>query len=161
MASILQEDPRLRFPLLFLATREGTVLDHLAIRVISRIIPGLVPGSTLHRRALAASANGRYVDAERWFESAASAYRVELAVEGLARLRGHQAMSRARGSGDPTREAGMMLEIVRGLNHLDQLESCRAPFPLMDARAALSDWLSTPDPDVSASWTAPQVQKAA
>ena len=137
------------------------MLDHFAIRVISRMAPRLLPGPALHRRALAASASGRYVDAEQWFEAAATAYRAELAVEPLARLRVHQLMSRARGGGDPRQEAEMMLDIVRGLNRLDRLESCSAPFALTDARTVLSEWLATSAPTVSAAWEATQLENAA
>ena len=48
-------------------------------RVLNRLAPGYVPGSALHRRALAATAEGRYVDAEQLFEAAALEYRRELA----------------------------------------------------------------------------------
>ena len=118
------------------------MLDNLVHGFFLRLVPGIVPGGTLHRRALAAAAAGRPVDAERMFEAAAAAYRHELAVEPLARLRVHQAMSRARASRDPAREAAMMLEIVRGLNKLDHLESFRAPHALADAREVFAEWLA-------------------
>ena len=118
------------------------MLDTFAERVIFRLAPGLVPGGTLHRRALAASAAGRYVDAERLFEAGAAAYRRELRVEPLARLRVHQNMARARASRDPACEASMMLEIVRGLNKLDRLESFASPHALCDAREVFAAWLS-------------------
>ncbi len=117
------------------------MLDSLPIRVLTRLAPAFVPAHTLHRRALAAAAAGLYADAEQCFEAAAVGYRQRLAVEPLARLRVHQSMVRARAAGDPTREAERMLEIVRGLNRLDQLESFAAPHPLLDARAVLSAWL--------------------
>lgn len=101
-----------------------------------------MPGRTLHRRALAASAAGRYVDAEQLFEAAATAYRVELACESLARLRVQQLMTRARACGDPAREAAMMLDIVRGLNKLDRLETFASPHELRDARVVLAEWLA-------------------
>ena len=118
------------------------MLDTIVHRVLVRLASGLVPGGTLHRRALAASAAGRYVDAERLFEAAAAAYRFELRVEPLARLRVHQTMMRARATRDPVREAAMMIEIVRGLNKLDRLERFVAPHALVDAREVFADWLA-------------------
>jgi hypothetical protein len=118
------------------------MLDFLVHRVLIRLSPGIVPGGTLHRRALDACVSGRYVDAEQLFEAAAAAYRHELRVEPLARLRVHQNMARARACGDPAREAAMMLDIVRGLNKLDRLESLAAPHALRDAREVLAEWLA-------------------
>lgn len=111
------------------------------IRVAALAAPVLVPGRTLHHAALGAAAAGRFAEAERVFESAASAYRASLDVEGLARLRVHQRMACARACGDPVREAEMMLDIVRGVNRLERLESFHAPHPLLNARAMLSEWL--------------------
>ena len=122
--------------------RERTMLDIPLIRVAVRLAPGRLPGGTLHRHALAAVAAGRDVDAEQMFEAAAASYRRELCIEPLARLRVHQLMARARATGDPVREAEMMLEIVRKLNKLDRLESLQAPFELRDAREVLTDWLA-------------------
>lgn len=117
------------------------VLDDLVIRVLTRTLPGLLPASLLHRSALAAAARGRHAEAEQRFEAAARGYRDQLEVEALARLRVQQRMVRARATGDPVREAEMMLEIVRGLNRLDRLESFTAPHELRDAREVLSEWL--------------------
>ncbi len=103
---------------------------------------GLVPGQLLHHGALTAAASGRYAAAERGFEAAVRAYRRSLDVEALARLRVHQRMARARAAHDPVREAEMMLEIVRGVNRLDRLESFRAPHEKKNARTVLSEWLS-------------------
>lgn len=127
------------------------MLDSMPLRVFTHLAPVLVPAAALHRRALAAAAAGRYADAEQCFEVAAAGYRRKLAVEPLARLRVHQAMVRARAERDPMREAERMIEIVRGLNRLDRLESFSAPHELMDARQVLSAWLdgealSTPMP---------------
>jgi hypothetical protein len=36
----------------------------------------------------------------------------------------------------------MMLEIVRGLNRLDRLESLQSPHELRDARVVLAEWLA-------------------
>lgn len=117
------------------------MLDDIVIRVVSLAAPGLVPDRTLHHAALGAAAAGRHAEAGRLFEAAAAAYRDSLDVEGLARLRVHQRMALARACGDPVREAEMMLEIVRGVNRLERLESFRAPYPLVNARTVLSEWL--------------------
>ncbi len=119
------------------------MLDSLTTRVLTRFAPTFVPAPTLHRRALAAAAVGLFADAEECFEAAAAGYRRGLAVEPLARLRVHQCMVRARAEGDPMREAERMLEIVRGLNRLDQLESFSSPHDLIDARLVLSSWLDS------------------
>lgn len=119
----------------------ASVLDDIVIRVVTRTAPGLLPDRALHRAALAAAADGRAAEAERLFEAAAAAYRRSLDVEGLARLRVHQRMARARAAGDAAREAELMLEIVRGVNRLERLESFRAPHELRDARTVLSEWL--------------------
>jgi hypothetical protein len=118
------------------------VLDDILSRVVSHSAPGLFSGRLLHRAGLAAAAAGRHARADRLFESAASTYRQSLDVEGLARLRVHQRMTRARAARDSVREAELMLEIVRGLNRLDRLESFHAPHEMKDARTVLSEWLS-------------------
>lgn len=118
------------------------MLDDIVIRVVSRTAPGLLPGRVMHRSALSAAAASRFEEAERLFESAAISYRRTLEVEGLARLRVHQQMARARSLRDPVLEADRMLEIVRGLNRLDQLESFRPPHRMENARTVLSEWLS-------------------
>lgn len=110
-------------------------------RVVSRLMPDLASGRALHRRALAAAAAGAYADAEQWFEVAAAQYRRELAVEPLARLRVHQLMVRARSGGGRGVDSAAMLEIIRRLNRLDQLESLEAPFALGDARGVLAAWI--------------------
>jgi hypothetical protein len=111
-------------------------------RVVFRIASRLLSGSRLHLQALAAYEDGRLADAEPLFLAAAAAYRRELRVEPLARLRVHQSLVRARASGSPGEEAERMLEIVRSLNRLDRLESLHAPFALSDAREVLSEWLA-------------------
>ena len=118
------------------------MLDDIVIRVVSLAAPGLVPDRALHHAALRAAAAGRLAHAERLFETAAGAYRASLNVEGLARLRVHQRMVRARAAGDSVREAEMMLEIVRGVNRLERLESFQSPHEMTDARTVLSEWLA-------------------
>lgn len=112
------------------------------LRVFSRIAPGLAPGRALHRLALDCAARGDAAGAEWAFASAVASYRRVWDVEGLARLRVHESMVRARSAGDRGQEAEMLLGIVRGLNKLDRLESLESPFEMRDARAVLSDWLA-------------------
>ncbi len=114
-------------------------------RVVSRLLPDHASGRALHRRALAAASAGAHADAERWFESAVALYRTELAVEPLARLRVHQLMVRAHAGVAAGWESSAMIEIVRRLNRLDQLESLVAPFALTDARGVLAEWLEQSD----------------
>jgi hypothetical protein len=104
-----------------------------------------VSGRALHRRALAAYASGAYADAEQWFEAAVMRYRRELAVEPLARLRVHQLMARAHAGAIGAGETTAMIEIVRRLNRLDQLERLQAPFELADARGVLAEWIEHAD----------------
>ena len=112
-----------------------------ALRVVSRFLPHLASGRVLHQRALAAHAAGAAAEAERWFEAAVTFYREELAIEALARLRVHQLMARASaGSAGPV-EGTAMIEIVRRLNRLDQLETLEPPFELVDARTVLARWI--------------------
>jgi hypothetical protein len=108
-------------------------------RALSRLDPRLCPGRWLHRRGLAAFAQGDAGRAVRWFTAAAEAYRRELAVGALARLRVHELMARAGAHG--VVEAEALVEIVRRLNRLDRLERLRPPFELADARMVLGDWL--------------------
>jgi hypothetical protein len=125
------------------------MLDILLTRACLRFAPTLLPGAALHRRALAAAAAGNVAEAEELFEAAAARYRRETVVEPLARLRVHQRMVRARAAGDPSSEAAMMLEIVRGLNRLDRLESLQSPHELRDARIVLAEWLAA-NPEAAA-----------
>ena len=118
------------------------MLDQLAPRMLARIAPRFAPGTALHRLGLAAAEAGQAQQADAWFEAAAEAYRRTLEVGPLARLRVHQMMVRARARGDAAAEAEAMLEIVRALNRLDQLEAMRSPYPLRDAREVLSAWLA-------------------
>ncbi len=118
------------------------LLDDLVIRLATRTAPGLVPARLLHRGALTAACAGRAAEAEAAFEAAARAYRRVLDVEALARLRVQQHMVRARATHDPVREAEMMLEIVRGVNRLDRLESFQPPHELRNARGVLLEWLA-------------------
>lgn len=114
-------------------------------RVVARLLPDLASGRVLHRRALAAYGAGRHADAERWFEAAAGRYQRELAVESLARLRVHQLMARASSRATADSETSAMIEIVRRLNRLDQLERLEAPFELADARGVLAEWIEQSD----------------
>jgi hypothetical protein len=120
------------------------MLAHLA-DVASRCLPALASGTACHRRALAAAARGDRAAAERWFGRAIARYRRDLAVEPLARLRVHELMVGARpGGGEPATDASdAMVEIVRRLNRLDQLETLDFPHELADARSVLAGWVET------------------
>ncbi len=115
-------------------------------RVVSRLLPDHASGRALHRRALAAASAGAHADAEQWFEAAVTRYRTELAVEPLARLRVHQLMVRTHAGVAAGSESTAMIDIVRRLNRLDQLESLVAPFALTDARGVLGQWLEQSAP---------------
>ncbi|MFN8588061.1 MAG: hypothetical protein U0704_09715 [Candidatus Eisenbacteria bacterium] len=119
-------------------------------RVLSRVAPGLVPGRTLHRRALAAAAAGDAALATAAFAAAAVSYQRAWDVGALARLRVHERMVEARFAADRAREADLLLGIVRSLNKLDLLESLEAPFEPRDAREVLSAWLSRAEAPVAA-----------
>lgn len=123
-------------------TRDRTMRPAFLIRVLAQLPFRLVRGQALHRRALAAMAAGRDVDAVWLCEAAALRYRRELNVEALARVRVHQGMAAARARGDAAGEADALLDIVRAVGRLDQLESLSAPHALADARIVLSEWLA-------------------
>ena len=113
------------------------------LRVISRMLPGLLPGRLLHRLALGCGERGDASGARAAFAGAVASYRRVWDVESLARLRVHENMVKARLSRDAAQEADMLLAIVCGLNKLDRLESLAAPFEMRDARAVLSEWLAS------------------
>lgn len=125
------------------------MLPPLVLRTVSRLWPRVASGRACHLRALAAFAAGDVAGAERWFEGAATLYREELTVEPLARLRVHQLMARARAGRSGAGEATAMIEIVRRLNRLDQLERLQAPFELADARTVLTQWLEQADAEAA------------
>jgi len=108
-------------------------------------LPSIASAGAFHHRALSAAARGDRAAAERWFALAIERYRRDLAVEALARLRVHELMVGARpGGGEPpTEAAGVMVEIVRRLNRLDQLETLDFPHGLADARSVLAGWVET------------------
>ncbi len=84
---------------------------------------------------------GRRGEALALLALAADRYRVELAIEPLARLRVHELLLQERSGSAPTADARLMLEIVSRLNRLDRLESLDPPFALEDARTVLSAWI--------------------
>ncbi len=126
------------------------MLDLLALSLASRFAPRFVPGAALHRRALALSATGDHARADYLLDAAALAYREELAVEALARLRVHQAMSRVRRQGGDPGESPMLFDVVQGIQRLDRLERFESPHELDDARAVLADWLGDGAPSRAA-----------
>ena len=104
---------------------------------LARFIPGVV----LHQRALRYAAASRPEHALACLEAALFAYRRELAIEPIARLRVHELMLRARAGGIHAGESPEILEIVQRLNRLDRLESLNAPHDLRDAREVLAEWI--------------------
>lgn len=108
---------------------------------VHRLRPGLVPGARLHHAALDAAASGRWEQVPTWVAAAAEAYRIEMAVEPLARLRVHELMFSVRRPGGDAREGDVMQEIVRRVNRLDTLETLAPPHERMDARVVLAHWV--------------------
>lgn len=117
------------------------MLDTLALSLVHRLAPQWVPGAMLHRRALSLCAEGRWAAAESLIEAAAEAYRRELEVEALARLRVHQAMASLRARGGDPGESPMLFEVVHGVQRLARLERLERPHELVDARTVLAEWL--------------------
>jgi hypothetical protein len=113
---------------------KGTMLDNPIVWSLALRLPALFSGRTLHRTALHASRAGAWNTAEGLFERAAAHYRMELAVESLARLRIHQLVTRARAAGNSAREADLLLESAQRLARLDLIESFDPPFELIPAR---------------------------
>ena len=102
--------------------------------------PRLFPARLLHHAALWAAWEGAFPEAERLFEAAALCYRSELDVVALARLRAHQAMVRARTSGDDDRNSEQCLDVERRLCRLERIEAPWPPFLLVDATSLLASW---------------------
>jgi hypothetical protein len=110
------------------------MLDNALIWWLALRIPALFTGRALHHAALHASAAGAWEVAEGLFERAAAHYRMDLAIEPLARLRIHQLVTRARAAGNSAREADLLLESAQRLARLDLIESFDPPFALIPAR---------------------------
>jgi hypothetical protein len=111
------------------------MLDHPFVWRLASRLPMFFSGTFLHRRALAASAAGRYADAERLYEAAANRYREDLCVEPMARLRAHQLISRVRSvKGNPGAVA--ILEVENRLRRLETIESLEAPHLLVPSATA-------------------------
>lgn len=115
--------------------------DILAFPLVLRLAPRWVAGSVLHRRGLSALAAGRLDAADRLLEVAALAYREELAVTALARLRVHQRMLRLRRQGGDPGDSPDLIEVVQAVQRLDRLERFESPHALDDARTVLAEWL--------------------
>jgi hypothetical protein len=127
----------------FHPNRDLIVLLLRASRLLARLDPRLCPGRWLHRRGLAVLAAGAPGRALGWLEAAGDAYRRELAVAPLARLRVHELMARANAGGRV--DSAALVELVRRLNRLEQLERLVPPFELADARVVLGEWLERAD----------------
>ena len=102
--------------------------------------PLLFPGRLLHQAALWAAWEGAFPEAERLFEAAARCYQSELGVVPLARLRAHQAMTRARTSPLEGPDSERCLDVERRLCRLERIEAPWPPFPLVDATSLLASW---------------------
>lgn len=117
------------------------MLDTFVFSLTSRLAPRWIPGASLHHHALSLAAAGDLVRADALLESAARAYREELAVEPLARLRVHQAMIRVRAEGGDPGDSPLLFDVVQGVQRLERLERLESPHALDDARTVLADWL--------------------
>jgi hypothetical protein len=123
-------------------------------------IPGTFSGASLHRHALEAMHSGDFAIAERMFEAAARRYRVDLAVEPLARLRAHQLIARVRSRENSASVPELVIEVERLLTRLDWIESLAPPFELVEAHSLLATWLDADD-DASASHRVSMAGRAA
>jgi hypothetical protein len=103
--------------------------------------PGAFSGSTLHRFGLESQHHGDGAMADLLFEAAAARYRVELAVESLARLRVHQRIGRVRMLPASERRSRLALEVEQSLSLLDTIEALSPPFERVPAHALLATWL--------------------
>ena len=126
------------------------MLDSRYLWYLATRIPGAFSGRALHHWALEAMSAGAPALADELFEAAASRYRVEVAVEPLARLRAHQMIARILALDHPEREIETILEIERALSRLDRIESLEPPFDLVDARSLLGTWLMPASREASA-----------
>ncbi len=117
----------------------------LALLRLARLTPVLVPGIVLHRAGLSALAAGDPGSADDLFERAALAYRRELRVERLARVRVHQAIARVRSGRVPDGDGVTTIAIERGLTALARIEALEPPFAVVDARELLASWGATED----------------
>ena len=109
------------------------MLDVPFARSFAITFPGFFTGRALHHAALQAAFAGDRGGAEALYERAAAQYRLDLEVEALARLRVHQLVTRARASGEPGREAELLLESAQRLSRLDHIESFDPPFSMIPA----------------------------
>ncbi len=120
----------------------------LALILLAERLPGSVRGRALHRAGLAALAGGDATLALRAFAAAGLAYRREVEVERLARLRVHELIARFRLEAAGRDE--LELEVERRLCRLGAIEGLEPPFELVDARRLLAAWSApgrAPAPD--------------
>ena len=120
---------------------ETSLLDTLVLSLTSRFAPRWIPGVSLHHHALSLAEMGDLARAEALLETAARAYREELAIEALARLRVHQAMIRVRAEGGEPGDSPLLFGVVQAVQRLERLERLESPHELDDARTVLADWL--------------------
>lgn len=102
-------------------------------------------GRALHHAALAASHAGEEPTAAALFARAARAYRRDLDVRALARLRIHEAIARQRGTTEGE-AASFAAGIEDRLGRLDEIESLEPPFAPVPAAALLATLRREPPP---------------
>jgi hypothetical protein len=107
------------------------------------LLAAVLPGARLHRLGLESLAADDPRLAERLFERAAHAYRRELSIEPLARLRVHQRVARIRLARDPDAERELVLAIERGMSQLERIEEFVPPFRLVRAHTLLARWVQS------------------
>lgn len=117
------------------------MLDLRPLWTIAAAFPRAFRGASLHRAALGALHRGEWRLALRLFDAGGRAYRRELAVEPLARLRVHELIARVRSRPHPEREIDLCLEVERRLGLLGEIEALEPPFERVPARALLATWL--------------------
>ena len=122
------------------------MLDRRWLWSLALRVPRFFSGAALHRAGLEAMHAGEFDAADRLLETAAARYRLDVAVEPLARLRVHQLIARVRSHAQPEAEAALVLAIDRLLSRLDRIEALSPPFDLVDSHALLAAWLSDESP---------------
>lgn len=121
---------------------------HPLLGRLATTLPWGFSGAAIHRTGLEAFHREDYALALEIFEQAGLAYRREVEVQSLARLRVHEMMARVR-KGRPNAAPGtlpldvrgsLILETERRLARLHTIESLAPPFTVVDARELLATW---------------------
>ncbi len=114
--------------------------SQLALLHLARLLPVPFGGPTLHRAGLRALADGSPAMADQLFERAALAYRSDLELERLARVRVHQRIARLQSADGLPPDADTLVEVQHMLGRVGRIESLEPPFELVDARELLARW---------------------